>query len=179
MRLPQFARDWLLGLLAYPFAGFVTSSVVGPVDSVASALFGGVVVGLSVGSAQYLALRKGGVAFTWITATVVGSTLGALLGIALAGYSVETSGLLVRGAVTALLIAVLQSIAVHLSFVYLLAWTITNAIAWMCGWWVTSRVIKDLERQFAVFGSTGAAVACLIQLSTAIFVFIRPSTRGE
>lgn len=160
------ARTWLPGLLAYPLGGFLVGLVIDRVDSMAAAIIGGLVVGAAVGMAQFLSLKPMGMAPMWIFATVLGAGVGSSIGAVTFGYTTNTSDLVLRGVLTGFVVGLVQSMLTRFSVEELALWSLSNAVAWGVGWWVTSMVIVDIESQYAVFGSTGALAACVIQLAS-------------
>jgi len=62
-------------LLGFPIGGFIADLVVDGVDSVGAALAAGLITGVIIGAAGWLALRKW-VSWLWIPATTAGMALG-------------------------------------------------------------------------------------------------------
>ena len=58
-------------LVSFPIGGYLADLVVDGVDSVGSALVGGLIAGLLIGAAEWFALRRW-VSWLWIAATSVG-----------------------------------------------------------------------------------------------------------
>src|SRR3954462_3240532 len=80
---PSFLRTWLIwtaATLAFPLAGLAGTAVAGRVDSPLSALTGGAMVGLIIGTAQAVLSRRRLDPRRWIPATTVGMSRGALSG---------------------------------------------------------------------------------------------------
>lgn len=154
----------MVSFLGYPLGGFIASQIFGSINSIVKASVGGLIVGSSVGAAQFLSLRKTGVAITWIAGSALGVAVGALIGAGILGYSVGTSDLLTRGVIAGVSIGLAQALVLQLSVGHSIAWVAVNAGTWMCGWLITSSVIVDLDSQYAVFGSTGAIAATLLQM---------------
>lgn len=164
MEFRSFLKTWLIGFLGYPMGGFIASQIFGSINSIAKACVGGLIVGSSIGAAQFLSLRKSGVEINWILGSALGVAVGALIGAGILGYSVDTSDLLIRGVITGVFIGLAQAVVLHMPVGQSIAWVAINAVAWLCGWLITSSVIVDLDSQYAVFGSTGAIVATLLQM---------------
>lgn len=164
MEFRSFLKTWLISFLGYPLGGFIASQIIGPINSLAKALIGGLIVGSTVGTAQFFSLRKSGVEITWILGSALGVAVGALIGAGILGYSVGTSDLLLRGVIAGVSIGVAQALVLQLSVGQSIAWLAVNASSWLCGWLITSLVIVDLDSQYPVFGSTGAIVATLLQM---------------
>ena len=61
---------WMVSFAGFPLGGFAAMLLTGPVDSIASALAGGLVTGLVLGAVQAWALRADRQLFvTWVAAT--------------------------------------------------------------------------------------------------------------
>src|SRR3954447_25586760 len=85
----SFLRTWLIwtaGFLAFPLAGLAGTAAGGRVDSPLSALIGGAVAGLVIGTGHALLSRRRLDPRQWIPATTIGMGLGLLLGAAAVGY---------------------------------------------------------------------------------------------
>jgi hypothetical protein len=162
MSIPRPLLRWLPTFLAFPAAGLVTITLLGPLGSTGSGLVAGGLAGAIVGGAQWFALRSSGIRGTWWVATIVGAALGTAVGLALTAAGTASGDLVVRGLVAGAAVGLAQAWAAGRSAVVALAWTATTATAWGIGWWITSRVIVDAERSFVVFGSSGALVATLL-----------------
>src|SRR3954454_20180795 len=111
---PSFLRTWLIwtaGFLAFPLAGLAGTAVVGRVDSPLSALTGGAVAGLVIGTGQGLLSRPRLDPRRWIPATTIGMGIGLLLGASAVGYRTSLAALVVMGSVTGLVLGVAQAAA--------------------------------------------------------------------
>lgn len=160
---PHPVRDalrWLLVLPAFPLSGLLVATVIGPVDSPVPALAGGAIVGLAVGAAQLLGLRGRAHALPWIAASALGGGLGLLAGSAVAGYAVTLTSLVLQGVVTGALIGIAQAIALPRTAQRAL-WALGVTAVWALGWLTTTLVGVDVERQFTVFGASGALLATM------------------
>ena len=93
---------WAATLLAFPLAGLAGRAVAGPVDSTWTAVLAGVVAGLVIGAAQWLALRRIGIDTRWILATAGGLAVGLGLGFAIFGYGETVGDMWIVGAVSGL-----------------------------------------------------------------------------
>jgi hypothetical protein len=153
---------WLPTFLAFPAAGLLTISTIGPLRSPAAGLVGGAVAGAVLGGAQWLALRASGIGRAWWLATVVGAAVGTALGVAATGAGTSTSALVVRGLLTGAVLGLGQAVAVRRPPARVAAWAATTTVAWGLGWLVTANVIVDADRGFVVFGSSGALVATIV-----------------
>ena len=92
-------RMWLwpvMILVGLPIAGYIADLVVNGVDSLATALAGGLIAGGIIGAAGWFALRRR-VSWLWIPATTVGMAAGLAAGAALVDYGIERGDLLLIG----------------------------------------------------------------------------------
>lgn len=153
---------WLPTFLAFPTAGLLTISTIGPLRSPAAGLVGGAVAGAVLGGAQWLALRTSGVTRAWWLATVVGAALGTAIGVAVTGAGTSTSDLVLRGLVTGAVLGLAQAAAVRRPLARVATWSAVTAVAWGLGWLVTANVIVDADRGFVVFGASGALLATIL-----------------
>lgn len=167
-------------LIGFPIGGEIANLVVGPVDSVGTALAGGLVAGAVIGAAQWLVLRRV-VSWLWIPATSVGMAVGLTAGSALVDYGTGRGSLIVMGAVTGALVGGSQALVLARSGISGAAWwAIANAPAWALGWLVTSYVItKNVDEQFTNFGASGTLLfAILTSLLLALLFRRRESGPG-
>jgi hypothetical protein len=159
-------RMWLWPvamLLSLPIGGFIADLVINGVDSVGTALAGGLIAGAVIGTAGWFVLRQW-VSWLWIPATAAGMALGLAVGAALVDYGIDRGDLLLMGAVTGLGVGVLQALVLMRHGVAgVFWWTLANPPAWALGWLVTSYVITaNVKEQFPVFGGSGALVFGLL-----------------
>ena len=155
-------RIWLWPvamLLSLPIGGFIADLVINGVDSVGTALAGGLIAGAVIGTAGWFVLRQQ-VSWLWIPATAAGMALGLAVGAGLVDYGIDRGDLLLMGAVTGLGVGVLQALVLMRHGVAgAFWWALANPPAWALGWLVTSYVITaNVKEQFAVFGGSGAIV---------------------
>ena len=150
---------WPLSVLVgLPIAGYLADLVVDGVDSLGTAVLGGLIAGLVIGTAEWLALRRW-VSWLWIPATGLGMTIGLVVGAGLVDYSVDRADLVLMGAVTGLGVGVLQAVVLGRPVSRTVWWVLANPPAWALGWLVTTYVIAaNVKEHFAVFGASGALV---------------------
>jgi hypothetical protein len=163
-------------LVGFPIGGYVANVIVGKIDSVGTALVGGLIVGAIIGTAQWLALRPL-VPWVWLAATSVGMAAGLTAGAALVDYGISRGDLMLMGAVTGLGVGGLQAFLLARQGSGALWWAVVTPPAWALAWLVTSFVItRNVKEHFAVFGASGALVFALLTWLVLTFLF-RPNER--
>ena len=147
-------------LLSIPIGGFIADLVINGVDSVGTALAGGLIAGAVIGAAGWFVLRQR-VSWLRIPATSVGMGVGLVAGAALVDYGIGRGDLMLMGAVTGLGVGALQALVL-----------VRNKIPGAF-WWALvkparlgARLACDLlrdhgERQGAVCGLRGERGDCL------------------
>ena len=150
-------------LLSFPIGGFIADLVVNGVDSVGTALAGGLIAGAVIGAAGWFVLRQR-VSWLWIPATAVGMGLGLAAGAALVDYGIGRGDIVLMGAVTGLGVGGLQALVLARHGIPgAFWWALANPPLWALGWLVTSYVITaNVKEQFAVFGGSGAIIFGLL-----------------
>jgi hypothetical protein len=159
-------------LLSLPIGGFIADLVINGVDSVGTAIAGGLIAGSIIGAATWFVLRKR-ISWLWIPATAVGMAVGLAAGAALVDYGITRGDLVLLGAVTGLGVGVLQALVLARDRVSgAWKWALANPPAWALGWLVTSYVITtNVKEQFVVFGGSGAIVFGLLTLVVLAMLF--------
>ncbi len=150
-------------LLGFPIGGLVANLTVGAVDDPVPAVAGGLIAGVVVGTAQWLALRDV-VTWLWVAATSLGMGIGLGAGAALVDYSIDRGDLMVMGAVTGVAVGALQAwvLARH-GISGALWWAVANPPAWALAWLVSSYVISaNIDERFTNFGASGCVVFALV-----------------
>jgi hypothetical protein len=146
-------------LIGFPIGGLLADLVVDGVDSVGTALLGGLIAGAVSGTAEWLALRSW-VDWIWIPATSVGMAAGLTAGAALVDYGISRGDLMLMGTVTGLGVGGLQAVVLarhRIAGAYW--WAAVNPPGWALGWLVTSYVISgNVDERFTNFGAAGALV---------------------
>jgi hypothetical protein len=168
-------RMWLWPvaiLLSLPIGGFIADLVINGVDSVGTAIVGGLIAGSVIGAATWFVLRKR-ISWLWIPATAVGMAVGLAAGAALVDYGIARGDVVLIGAVTGLGVGVLQALVLARHKIpNAWWWALANPPAWALGWLVTSYVITtNVKERFAVFGGSGAIVFGLLTLFVLAMLF--------
>jgi len=150
-------------LISFPIGGLIADLVVDGVDSVGTAVAGGLIAGAIIGAAEWFVLRRW-VSWLWIPATSVGMAGGLAAGAALVDYGIERADVVLIGALTGLGVGVLQALVLARPGIReAWWWAVANPPAWALGWLVTSYVIStNVKEQFTNFGAGGAIVYGLL-----------------
>jgi hypothetical protein len=150
-------------LVGFPIGGLIADLVVDGVDSVGTALLGGLIAGAIIGVAEWFVLRRW-VSWLWVPATSVGMAVGLAAGAALVDYGIDRGDVVLIGAVTGLGVGMLQTLVLARHQIRdAWWWAVANPPAWALGWLVTSYVITtNVEERFALFGASGAIVYGLL-----------------
>jgi len=169
---------WTATLLVFPLAGLVAEAVVGPVDATWTAVLAGLLAGLMIGAAQWLALRRIGIDTRWILATGGGLAVGLGLAFAIFGYGDTVSDLAVVGAVSGLGIGIAQWPLLHGLVNGSIAWIPATSVAWALGWTVTTTIGVDPDDRWAVFGLSGSTTATVV-LGAVLWFLARSGLRDR
>ncbi len=156
---PSFLRTWLIwtaATLVFPLAGLAGTAVAGRVDSPLSALTGGAIVGLIIGTAQAVLSRRRLDPRRWIPATTVAMSLGLLLGAAAVDYRTSLTDLMLMGAITGLLLGAAQTAALPRRTRSRWVWAATMPVIWALGWAATTLIGVNVDEQFTIVGLSGA-----------------------
>jgi hypothetical protein len=165
-RIPwhRIVMRWLVSFVGFPLGGLAATALVGRVDSLASAMAGGLVTGAVLGTVQAWALgparpRAG----AWVVATSAGLMTGLGLGAWLVDYQTGVGSLALEGAVSGALVGAAQAAAMlrrlgRLAY----AWPVALSGIWAVGWVVTIAAGIQIGEQFTVFGASGAVVVTLL-----------------
>lgn len=157
---------WTVSFLAFPVAGLAGLAAAGAhVDRPLAALAGGAVTGLIIGAAQALASRAASgptvnrrlPLLRWVSATTLGMGVGLLLGASAVGFGTTLGDLARQGALTGLILGAAQALALPAAAGRRRWWwAAATPPLWALGWTVTTLAGVDVERQYTVFGATGA-----------------------
>jgi len=167
-------------LLSFPIGGYIADVVVNGVDSLGTALAGGLIAGTFVGAAEWFVLRKL-VSWLWIPATAAGMAVGLAAGSAFIDYGIDRGDIVLMGAVTGLGVGVLQALVLaRQGIAGAFWWALANPPAWALAWLVTSYVITaNVKEQFAVFGGSGAIIFGLLTWLLLAVLFRGTAARVE
>ena len=167
----RFFLVWMLTFLGFPVGGVLALLLVGSIDGAADGALGGAAAGVGIGGAQWLVLRgRLGMTPLWIAATALGLALGDGVGAALTGVGATLGDLLVTGLISGVAVGLLQGVLLGRRVQVVGLWTLVVALAWPLGWTVTWAIGVDVERVYAVFGSTGALVFAAITGVTMLLI---------
>ena len=151
------ALRWVPTFLGFPLGGVLAELVAGPVDGLGAALAGGAITGAVLGAVQAWGMGVSGPpARHWIAATAAGLTAGLAVGSAAVGYGTASGDLVVQGALCGLAVGAAQALVLRGRAA--VVWAPALSALWALGWAVTAAIGVDVERQYTVFGSSGALV---------------------
>jgi hypothetical protein len=159
MKMTELLIRWVPTLLAFPIGGAIAKVVFGGASNLGKSVGGGLIVGLTVGLIQFLALKKYGITTSWIATTAIAMVLAAAINSYAFSFNFDTASLTGSGLIAGLLVGVAQALSQSRDFKFVFVWTVSTAIAWSLAWFITSKVIVDPEAQYQIFGSSGALVA--------------------
>ena len=152
---------WLPTFLAFPLGGFLALLLFGSSASPLVALGGGVIVGATIGGAQWLALgRVAG--WRWFAATTIAVAVGSVAASLLIGPPTSLAAAGMTGLAVGAFVGIAQALVLATRAGARVAWALTVTASWTLGWLMTSFVIVDLDRGQFVFGASGAIVATVI-----------------
>jgi uncharacterized membrane protein len=148
---------WTAGFLAFPIAGLLARAVGGRIDDAASAIAGGLVAGAVIGTGQWLVARRLlGDPRAWIPATALAMGVGLLVGASVVGYGTSLGDLALMGAITGVPLGAAQAYLLRDRVANAWMWAAAMPLLWALGWTVTTATGIDVERQYAMFGVSGA-----------------------
>jgi hypothetical protein len=174
----RFFLWWMLAFLGFPLGGLLALVLVGSIDGVASGAVAGASAGAVIGAAQWLVLRRYlRVGAGWLLATALGVAIGDAVGALLTGAGTGIGALLISGLATGVAVGLSQWTLLRGRVQAANLWVPVVAAAWPIGWTVTWAAGVDVERGYAVFGSTGALVFAAIT-GAAMWLMLRDSSRA-
>lgn len=176
---------WLLTAFAFPPSGLLAITFVGAVDAPADAVLSGAIAGAGIGTGQWLALRPlapgdGRLRNLWIGTTAGAMAAGLGLGASVVGFETGTGDLVRMGLVTGAVLGPVQATVLHATRLTTprraAAWAAIVPLLWGLGWFVTASAGVDVEKQYAVFGISGAlTVSAVGGLALAAILRRRPA----
>jgi hypothetical protein len=147
---------WTAGFVAFIIGGALATAVTGRINDAASALLGGLVAGAVIASGQWLVARHLLAPKTWIPATAVAMSIGLAIGAWVVGYGTSLSELALMGFITGIPLGVAQAYLLRDRLTNAWVWAAAMPLLWALGWTVSTFIGVDVDRQFAVFGASGA-----------------------
>ena len=154
---------WIGSFIGFPLAGLAARAVAGNIDDLGSGLAGGLAAGAVLGGVQAIALRRQITdKAAWTVATAVGLGVGLAIGATSVGFETTTAALVAMGAVSGLAVGIAQAMVMRAGAQRRVLWAASSSALWALGWWVTSMVIVDVDRQHATFGASGALLATIL-----------------
>jgi hypothetical protein len=148
---------WTAGFLAFPAAGVLAQALTGRINDAGSALLGGMVAGAVVGTGQWLVARRVlGDPQAWIGATALAMGAGLLAGAWAVGYGTSVGELALMGVITGIPIGAAQASLLRARLANAWVWAAAMPLLWALGWTVTTVIGVGVDRQYAVFGASGA-----------------------
>lgn len=151
--------------LAFPAAGLIGWGIGGHVDAVGPALIGGAITGAGLGAAQWFAAKEMFEPWpAWVAASAAGYGVGLAAGAALVGYETSLGALAAMGVVSGAAMGAAQGIVLRTQARkrFAVAWAVAMPVLLAVGWSVTTLSGIDVDKQFTVFGASGAFVFMLL-----------------
>jgi hypothetical protein len=152
---------WAITIVGFPVGGFLAIQFVSIADGPLAAAVAGLIAGAVIGTAQWLALHPV-VTPWWIAATAGGMGAGLALGSIVTDSATSTGSLIVTGAIAGALVGLAQGLLVKGGPRRALVWAVTVGSTWAAGWAITTLVIVDQQRGYAVFGLSGALLVTIV-----------------
>jgi hypothetical protein len=163
----QRALRWLPSFVGFPFGGVIAELIVGPIDAVGAALIGGAISGVILGAAQAWGLGwTDAAARRWTLATGLGFAGGIAIGAAAVDYGTSMGDFALQGALCGLLVGAAQAVVLRSQLGRAAAlWAPALSALWALGWVISTAIGVDVDRQWTVFGASGAIT---VTLATAV-----------
>jgi hypothetical protein len=154
---------WFLTFLGFPLGGLIAIQVVGTIESPLTGALAGLIAGAAIGGAQWLVLRSNGVAVVWVPLTAIAMAAGTALASEILESGTATRELALQGLIAGGFVGVTQgALLMRIRGPIATAWAVTVPVTWALGWTITSSIGVDVERGYAVFGSSGAVTVTII-----------------
>jgi hypothetical protein len=154
---------WVGTFIGFPLAGVAARIAAGNIDSAGAAVVGGLAGGAVLGALQAVI---GGIdpvrRARWVGATAAGLAVGLTAGANAVDYRTDTASLVAMGAISGSAVGLAQMLSVPMRAVDRVLWALATPALWAGGWFVTSQVIVDADRQHAMFGGPGSAVVAAL-----------------
>jgi hypothetical protein len=163
----QRALRWLPSFVGFPIGGVIAELIVGPIDAVGAALIGGAISGVILGAAQAWGLGwTDAAARRWTLATGLGFAGGIAIGAAAVDYGTSMGDFALQGALCGLLVGAAQAVVLRSQLGRAAAlWAPALSALWALGWVISTAIGVDVDRQWTVFGASGAIT---VTLATAV-----------
>ena len=159
MKMTELLIRWVPTPLAFPIGGALAKIAFGGASNLGKSVGGGLIVGITVGLIQFIALKKYGISTSWIATTAIATVVAAVINSLAFSFKFDTASLTGSGLVAGLLVGIAQSISQSRDLRFVFVWSISTMVAWGIAWFITSKVIVDPEAQYQIFGSSGALIA--------------------
>jgi hypothetical protein len=162
---------WMVTFVGFPLGGLAAELLTGPVDSVGTALLGGLITGSILGAVQVWGIgRRRPPVGRWIAATAIGLMVGLGVGVTAVDYDTSVGALVIQGAICGIAVGAAQALVLRPLLGSLArAWPAALAAIWAAGWAITTSIGVQVDQQFTVFGSSGALVVTAL---TAVLPFV-------
>jgi hypothetical protein len=143
--------------------GYAGTLITGRIDDLLSAVIGGAIAGLIIGTGQALTSSHRVRPATWIPASTLGMSAGLALAAATVGYRTALPDLALMGALNGLILGVAQALALPRQLGRRRwIWAAAMPALWSLGWAVTTLAKIAVDQQFIVFGASGAVLVTAI-----------------
>ena len=167
VKISQILWRWVPTFLAFPLSGLLAQLALGPIKSFWAAAVSGAMVGVTLGLAQWWALKPLKVSFAWAWATGVSMMVASVLAGLATQFATDIYSLTIWGVMAGAIVGLGQIATQRRGWMKSLIWSASVSLTWGLAWFISANVIVDAESSYAIFGSTGA-IAATILLSVAI-----------
>ena len=166
---------WAVAFVAFPLAGVRAQAATGGISDAGRALIGGMIVGATLGAAQFLVLRSVlPLTPLWIVASSLGLGAGLVVATHWLGTATDGNALLWRALIAGAGLAIAQYLLLRPVLAWSEIWLVTVTLGWVVGWFITRAVGVDLAPKWANFGAAGA-ITFQALTGIALFVMLRLS----